>query len=105
MKSKVSKVFGQKANVGFRVFKHLHCFMVFYNYYWIESMYFFLKCIFFPTADGETEAQEGADAPWRVCRDGPLKSDQCDQEVVVESLKSICNILLQSEQGLVRALR
>lgn len=67
-------------------------------------MYFFLKCIFFPTADGETEAQEGADVPWRVYKDGSLKSDQCVQEVVVESLKSICNILLQSEQGLVRAL-
>lgn len=54
-------------------------------------------------ADGETEAQEGADVPWRVYKDGPLKSDQCVQEVVVESLKSICNILLQSEQGLVVA--
>ncbi|XP_075905329.1 chaperone Ric-8A [Nelusetta ayraudi] len=54
-------------------------------------------------ADGETEAQEGADVPWRVYKDGSLKSDQCVQEVVVESLKSICNILLQSEQGLVVA--
>lgn len=54
--------------------------------------------------DSDAEAQENPDTPWKVHRDVSLMPDNCDQEVIVESLKSICNILLQSEQGLVRVL-
>lgn len=54
--------------------------------------------------DGDMESQESADVPWKVHKDASLLPDHCDQDVIVESLKSVCNILLQSEQGLVGAL-
>lgn len=61
--------------------------------------------IFCPPAELEREEDgEGADLSSNVVKDVSPTSDNPDQEAIVEALKSICNILLHSETGLVRLL-
>lgn len=53
----------------------------------------------------ETEQDgEGAGLSSNVVKDVSPTLDNPDQEAIVEALKSICNILLHSETGLVRLL-
>nr|XP_046250742.1 synembryn-A isoform X2 [Scatophagus argus] len=51
----------------------------------------------------ECEGGEEADETSKVVREASPPSENPDQEVIVESLKSICNVLLHNETGLVVA--
>lgn len=51
--------------------------------------------------DGEEEAERSRE----VMEEAPPPTENPDQEAVIEGLKSICNVLLHSEMGLVSVLR
>jgi len=50
--------------------------------------------------DGELE--QAKEVPSEEVKEASPPSENCDQEVIVESLKSISNILLHNETGQVR---
>lgn len=68
------------------------------NYFILRTLTF----LFFPVENEGGEEGEEADMSRKVLKETP--SENPDQEAVVESLKSICNILLHSEKGLVSLL-
>lgn len=52
----------------------------------------------------EGEGEEEADVSGELVKEASTPSENQDQEVIVEGLKSICNILLHNETGQVSVM-
>lgn len=72
------------------------------NYFILRTKYrLTLTFLFFPVENEDGEEGEEGDMSRKVLKEASPPSENPDQEAIVESLKSICNILLHNEKGLV----
>lgn len=75
------------------------------NYFILRTKYqLTLTFLFFLVlSEGGLKGEEG-DMSRKVLKEASPPSENPDQEAIVESLKSICNILLHNDKGLVSLL-